>query len=289
MTGLLDAFWRAAAYCLHPRVILWSLAPLLLAGGAVLGLGWWYWEPALDGMRAALHEWALLDVLFEWLQGQGVGDLRALVAPLLVVALALPVVVVVALVLVALLMTPAIVGLVAQRRFAALEVRHGAGWLHSLAWTLLCTLGALAALILSVPLWFVPPLILVVPPLIWGWLAYRLFAFDALARHASAAERRHILRAQRLPLLTMGLITGYLGAAPSLLWAFSAATLVLAPVLLVASVWLYTLVFAFAAAWFTHFCLSALQRLRADEAAAASVVAPPPLPPLPELCKELPR
>ena len=33
MTALLDAFWRAAAYCLHPRVIMLSLAPLVLAGG----------------------------------------------------------------------------------------------------------------------------------------------------------------------------------------------------------------------------------------------------------------
>ena len=40
---------------------------------------------------------------------------------------------------------------------------------------------------------------------------------------------------------------GYLGAAPTLLWAASAATLVFAPLLLVVSVWLYTLVFAFAA------------------------------------------
>ena len=33
--SLLDAFWRAVAYCLHPKVILLSLAPLLLVGGAV--------------------------------------------------------------------------------------------------------------------------------------------------------------------------------------------------------------------------------------------------------------
>lgn len=286
MPGLLDAFWRAAAYCLHPRVILWSLAPLAIAGGSVLGLGWWYWEPAVDGMRAALHEWSLLDLLFDWLQARGLGDLRALVAPLLVVALALPVVVVFALVLVALLMTPAIVDLVAQRRFAGLEARRGASWLHSLAWTLLCTLGALLALLLSVPLWFVPPLVLVLPPLIWGWLGYRLFAFDALARHASAQERQHLMRVHRLPLLTMGIITGYVGAAPTLLWAFGAATVVLAPLLLVASVWLYTLVFAFAAAWFSHYCLGALQRLRADEAAVADVVVVEPPVPLPSAPKE---
>jgi hypothetical protein len=66
----------------------------------------------------------------------------------------------------------------------------------------------------------------------------------------------------------MGVVCGYLGALPSLLWVSSAATLMLAPVLLMASVWLYTLVFVFAALWFVHFCLAALNRIR-DQAAAA--------------------
>jgi hypothetical protein len=61
----------------------------------------------------------------------------------------------------------------------------------------------------------------------------------------------------------MGLVCGYLGALPSLLWAFSAATLIFAPLLLVVSVWLYTLIFAFASCWFAHYLLAALQRLRA--------------------------
>ena len=62
------------------------------------------------------------------------------------------------------------------------------------------------------------------------------------------------------------MVSGYLGAAPSLLWAASALTLVFAPLLIVVSVWLYTLVFGFSALWFTHYALSALavQRGQAD-------------------------
>jgi hypothetical protein len=41
---------------------------------------------------------------------------------------------------------------------------------------------------------------------------------------------------------------------------------VLAPVLVVLSVWLYTLVFAFASLWFAHFALAALQQLRLQAA-----------------------
>jgi len=262
MNRLLDAFWRAAAYCLHPRVIVLSLAPLLLAGGMTLALGYFFWEPAVAGMRATLEGWALIDALLTWLEGLGGSGLRALIAPLVIVALALPVIVVLSLLLVALFMAPALVALVAKRRFADLEARRGAALWQSVLWSLGCTLLALLALVLSIPLWFVPPLVLIVPPLIWGWLTYRVMAFDVLAEHASADERRTILREHRWPLLAIGVITGYLGAAPTLLWALGAAALIFAPLLVLVSVWLYTLVFAFAALWFAHYALAALQQLR---------------------------
>jgi hypothetical protein len=276
VNGLFDSFWRAAAYCLHPRVILWSLAPLLLAGAATALLGRFYYAEAVASVRSLIEAWSLLAALMQWLDSMGAQGLHALIAPLIIVALAVPVIVMVSLLLVAMFMTPAVVSLVAARRFPKLERRQGGGWWQGLAWSIACTLAALAALVLSIPLWFVPPLVLVLPPLIWGWLTYRVFAFDALASHASAAERRELLHRQRWPLLTMGVVCGYLGAAPSLLWVASAATLVLAPFLLIATVWLYTLVFAFAACWFTHFTLAELQRMRAAAIPMPSPTAPDP-------------
>jgi hypothetical protein len=194
--------------------------------------------------------------------------------------LTLPLVVVVSVLLVGLLMTPALVKLVATRRFPQLERKRGSGLATSLWVSLSSTLIALAALLLSIPLWFVPPFVLVLPPLIWGWLTYRVMSHDALADHADALERRELLRAHRTPLFAIGVLSGYLGAAPSLLWALNAVTLVLAPVLIPLSVWLYTLVFAFGALWFVHYTLAALQRLR-DEARppAPAPVLPPTLDP----------
>jgi hypothetical protein len=273
VNAVFDAFWRAVAYCLHPRVILFSLLPLAVAGAAVGLLGWAYWESTVAAVRATLERWSLVGTLLQWLDAMGLPQLRTLLAPLIVVALAVPVVLVATLLLVAWLATPAVVRLVAKRRFAELERRQGGAWWQGLLWSLLCTLAAGAALVLSLPLWFVPPLVLLLPPLIWGWLTYRVLAFDVLALHASAAERRFLLRAHRWPLLAMGVVSGYLGTLPSLLWAASAITLIFAPVLVLVSVWLYTLVFAFAACWFAHFLLAALQRLRLAEAAALAATA----------------
>jgi hypothetical protein len=69
----------------------------------------------------------------------------------------------------------------------------------------------------------------------------------------------------------MGILTGYLGAAPSLVWASGALVIVFAPVLVPLAVWIYTLVFAFSALWFAHYALSALQALRAEREAVQVV------------------
>lgn len=283
MKTVADAFWRAGLYCLHPRVILVSLLPMLLAGGLLAGLGWLYWEPAVAWVRATLEQWSLVAALLTWLDSLGAAQLRSLVAPMLLVAVIVPLVVLGCLLLVATLMTPAIVDLVQARRFEALERKRGAGWLHSLAWGLACTAAAFVALVASVPLWFVPPMVLILPPLIWGWLTYRVLSFDVLAAHASAAERRVLLHRHRWVLLGMGLACGLMGALPSMLWGLSVATLIFAPVLVVLSVWLYMLLFAFAAAWFAHFLLAELHLLRRDEGqdAALPVLAPEQAP-LPE-------
>jgi hypothetical protein len=270
MKLLLDAFWRAAAYCLHPQVILLSILPLVITGGLAALLGYFFWEAALVGVRDTLEGWAVLGTVLDWLDSIGGSGFRSVLAPLIVVALAVPLIVVLSLLLVAILMTPAIVNLVASRRFPALERRHGAGFWRSVTWSLSCTVLALIALFVSIPFWFVPPLVLVLPPLIWGWLTYRVLSFDVMAEHASEAERQKIMRVHRLPLLGIGVVAGYLGAAPSLVWAVSAAFLIFAPLLIVVAVWIYTLVFAFSALWFAHYTLAALQTLRDAEALTAS-------------------
>lgn len=278
MNALIASFWRAAAYCLHPRVIWLSVLPVLL-GGALAGLlGWFFWEAATDAVTAALRDWSMVESVLGWLDAVGASWVRMAVAPAIVLALSVPLLVVFSLLTVALLMMPQLVNLVAQRRFPALERRRGEPLWRSVLASTGATAVALVALLLTMPLWLIPPLVLLLPPLIWGWLGYRVMAFDALAEHASREERRALMREHRLPLLGIGVVTGYLGAAPALVWAVSAAALAFAPVLIVVSMWLYTLVFAFSGLWFTHYALAALEALRAGRGTAPVVQAPDPSP-----------
>jgi predicted secreted protein len=281
MNLFLDSFWRAVAYCLHPRVIALSFLPLAIMVALSLGLGYFFWEPAVEWVRAMLEASDLLKSVWAWLQGVGAGNLKTVVAPLIVIFAVTPLIVFASLLLVAALMTPALAALVAERRFPLLERKRGGSLAASIAWSLGSMLLALIALVLSVPLWLVPPLILILPPLIWGWLTYRVMAFDALSEHASKEERREVFRRHRGWLLGIGVLTGYLGAAPSVLWAsgalFAAAFVILVPL----AIWIYTLVFAFASLWFAHYGLFALERLRAERAAEPPAAPPPTVAPSP--------
>ena len=265
MSLLLDSFWRALAYCLHKRVIAWSLFPLLLMALLSWGLGYLFWADAVLKVQSLLDGVGWLHTVWLWFQSHGVGYASEVVASILVVLGATPVLVVLVLMLVGLFMAPVLTDLVAQKRFPQMEKKHGGSFVASVLWSGGSTAIALLALIVTLPLWVFPPLMLVVTPLIWGWLTYRVMAFDALADHASKEERRSLFVRHRLSLILMGVICGYLGMAPGIVWVsglvFLAAFWILIPI----AIWIYALVFAFSALWFAHFCLAALAQQRGQQ------------------------
>jgi len=262
MNPILDAFWRAAAYCLRPRIIIFSLAPLLLMIAATVLLGNFFWEPALEAVRGLLDSTAMLRNVWEWLARAGMGPAKTVLAHLLVIFGITPLIVMVSLLLVTLLMTPMMVQLVARRRFPDLQALGDSGFVKGLLWSLASLGLALVAMVVTIPLWLIPPLVFVLPPLIWGWLTYRVMAFDVLAIHATTEERQLLFSEHRLRLLAMGIFCGYMGAAPSIVWVSGPVVATMFVILVPLAVWIYTLVFIFSSLWFAHYCLAALRQLR---------------------------
>ena len=262
MKLMIDSFWRAFAYCLHPKVVLLSLLPLILMAVIVTGLGALYWDVALKHVRTWMEVSPVLAWGSTWLERMGLLNLKAVIAPLVIILAVTPVVMIMSLLAVSFMMTPALVNLVGARRFQNLERKQGGAVWQSLVWTLMSVILAMGALILTLPLWWIPPLAMLLPALIWGWLTYRVMTYDVLAEHASKQERVELMRRYRFQLLGMGVLTGAMGAAPSLVWAsgaiFAAAFVILIPI----AVWIYTLVFVFSALWYVHFLLVALSDLR---------------------------
>lgn len=262
MKLMFDALARATADCLHWRVIALSVAPLVLMVVCTFAVGFFLWEPMSMQVSRWVQDWPVLSGLDHQLARLGLPTLRVWFAPVLMLCVAAPISVVLALLTVALAVTPSMVRRVADLRFPCLEKRHGGSAWMSLWGGIGATALAGIALLASIPLWFVPPLMVVIPPLIWGWLTYRVLGYDVLADHASSDERRELLRRHRPALLAMGVITGYLGAAPSLVWVSGVVFVALSPLLIPLAVWIYTLVFAFSSLWFAHYALSALSQMR---------------------------
>jgi Etoposide-induced protein 2.4 (EI24) len=268
MVGLqqvIKSFGLALVGTMHPRMLWLSLRPFLIVSILWGCLIWLTWTPAL----AMLSEFLTNSVFTNWIQEgliwAGFENARAWIAPLFFVMLIIPLITISLLVLIAFSTVPAIVNIVIrQTPYQDLECKRGGGLLGSLIYTLWSALICLALVMLTLPVWWVPPLVAVLPPLLWGWLTMRLMSYDVLAKHASVDERTQLLEKYRWPLLWMGIISGMLGAVPTFFWATSALALVLFPIVSFVALWIYSLIFVFAALWFSHFLLDALKELRQD-------------------------
>jgi hypothetical protein len=262
MTNLFDSFVRAVGTAFHPRMLMLTLLPFAIAGVSWLAIFWFGWEYAVSFVASALTRWSLSSHLYSLFGSIGLATAHAVVAPFVVVMLAIPLIVTSVLVLIASIVMPVVLRHLARGRFAALEKRRGGSWYGSLAHSLFVTIVCIVVTVATIPLWIFPPLFAVLPPLLWGWLSYRVMSYDALAEHASSDERRTIVRRHRWSLLIMGVCTGLLGSVPTFIWASSMVVIVLFPVMAVGAVWLYIFIFVFSALWFGHYCLHALQQLR---------------------------
>jgi hypothetical protein len=214
----------------------------------------------LHAYFAANDGFAVAGEILGWF---GLGAVKAVLVPLIAMWVLLPLMILTALVFVGTMAMPIIVRHVGRRHYPELEMRHGGSLLGSL-WIATYSFIVFAFLwLLTLPLSLFPPLTFLVQPLLWGWLTYRVMAYDALAEHASAQELGDVMRIHRWPLLAIGAVAGAMGAAPTLLWLGGALSVIFFPILAAGAIWLYVLVFVFSGLWFQHYCLEALAAHRA--------------------------
>lgn len=269
MTPLLTSLYRALLSQLHPRMLLLTVLPFIVAI-ALWGIALYFGlQPMIDQLYAWFSDYNLFRSAGEMLESLGLGSVRAILVPLIAMWLLLPFMIVSALVLVGSLAMPAIARHVGLRHYPQLEPRHGGSFLGSVWVSLSSFVVFVIVWLITLPLNLVPLFALFVQPVLWGWLAYRVMSYDALADYADRDERRAIVQRERWPMLAIGIATGSLGAVPGLLWLGGVVSVILFPLLAAASVWLYLLVFVFSGLWFQHYCLGALQRLRSVPPAAS--------------------
>jgi len=269
MVGLpqvFKSFGMALVGTMHPRMLWLSLRPFLIVSFLWGCLIWLTWTPALELLSIFLTTSIFTSWIQDGLIWAGFENARAWIAPLFFVMLIIPLITISLLVFIAFSTVPAIVRIASrQSQFQDLECKRGGGFFGSLFYSLWSALICLALIMLTLPVWWVPPLVAVLPPLLWGWLTMRLMSYDVLAKHASIEERDLLIEKYRWPLLCMGIASGMLGAVPTFFWATSALALVLFPIVSFVALWIYSLIFVFAALWFSYFLLDALKQLREEE------------------------
>lgn len=255
--------WRALWSQLHPRMLALSCLPFVVCGVVWAGTLYVAWAPMAQAIQGALGGGGWVA---EWLTHLGAERVawhwHETAAAAILAVLLLPAIVVSVLVCVGVLAGPLAVAHVA-RAYPALE-RHGRGmWWRSVVNALSAAAAFALVWLLTWPLWLIPGVGLVLPCVLWGWLNYRVMAFDALALHATPEELRMLMQRRRYSLWLLGIIVALLGSLPTLVWIGGALVFVLAPLLALLVLWLYVLVFVFSALAFAHDGLAALAALRA--------------------------
>ena len=266
MSDLIRSLGLALVGTMHPKMLWLSFRPFLIVSifwGVVI---WLIWSPALEMLRTFLTASIFTSWIQSGLEYVGFDEARAWIAPLFLVILLIPIIAISLLVFIAFSTVPAVVdSVVKQKAYEGIMRIKGGSFIGSFFYTLWSALICLALVMLTLPVWWIPPLFAILPPLLWGWLTMRLMAYDVLLDHATPEERNQLLEEHRWTLLGMGVVAGMIGAVPTFFWATSVLALVLFPFVSFVALWIYSLIFIFSALWFSHFLLHALKQLRQKE------------------------
>lgn len=262
MRNVFNSYGRALLSQLHGKMLLLSALPFLLSlllWGLLL---YWGLQPLIDSLQALFAEHDLFRTSSAVLGTFGLGMLKTVIVPLIAMFMLLPLMILTALIFMGVFAMPAIGRHVGGRHFPQLEKKHGGSLLGSVGTALATFLLFIVVWAAMLPLYAFPPAALVGQALLWGWLTYRVMAYDAMADYASAEERHAIMRSRRTQLLLIGVVSGAAGAVPGMLWMGGVMSVVFFPFLAAFAIWLYVVIFIFTGLWFQYYCLEALSALR---------------------------
>ena len=263
MKLMMRSLGHALTGMFHPRVLWLTLRPFVIGAVIWFGILWTIWTPLLDLMKDFLTNSFATQWIAKVMSSFGFESLRAIVAPYFSVVIIMPFIVLSILVLVSFTSIPSVLRHVEKQAvYQDLRKEEGGTFFGSMWVALSSSCIFTLLLIVTLPVWWIPPLFALIPPILLGWLTARLMTYDVLSRHANQTEREDLMRLHRMPLLMIGILVGLLGAVPTLFWLSSVFVLVLFPFVSMFMMWVYSLVFIFASLWFAHYLLFALKNYR---------------------------
>jgi hypothetical protein len=209
--NVLGALFYGVANLFHPRMLwlmIWPMLVALAVWGTVALVLWTRLALWLAGLLKQWLEPALGFVRLDF------GDATLVAANVILFLLFVPLVYLTVLFILGVFGMQKMVDHVAARSFAQLERRRGGGTAGSVWNGIVALAGMLLLFILSVPLWFLPPLWPLIPLAILSWGNQRLLRYDALAEHADEAEMARLFRERRGALYLLGFLLALLAYVP---------------------------------------------------------------------------
>ncbi len=249
MKAVIVALSAAAKAMVHPIITAVMVVPMAIAAPLWLAVAWFSW----DAWSPYIHGWVLDWMPEAWASGWEAAWLGTGAAWIAAALALIPLILMTSMLIATVFAMPVLLKHVAGQSFPALERRASGTFVGSLWNAVAAVFVFLALWVVTLPLWLIPPLAVVLPLLLSAHLNQRLFRYDALSEHASAAEMRQLVSSARGRLFLLGIFTGLLYFVPVLN--------LVAPV--------------YAAIAFIYLCLSELRQLRQASPDASGVAGAP--------------
>jgi Etoposide-induced protein 2.4 (EI24) len=247
------ALGRAVQSQFHPKMLLLLIGPFVASITVWLLVAYLVWSPITNWFELTLfgspdQTKANMGTVYKWLINIGIDQPTRIIPNVLATVLLVPLIFVSAVLFISVLAMPVVIRHLTAEQYADVQRLGSLSVTASALNAFKSLLIFFVGYIVTIPLWFIPPLILVVPWLWWGWLNSRLMRFDSLLEHATPQEREQIIRSYKSDYRLLGLSAAGLNYIPPLFIA--------APV--------------FGALAFAHYSLQALRNLRGSSLSATT-------------------
>ncbi|MFM9968432.1 MAG: EI24 domain-containing protein [Burkholderiales bacterium] len=204
---------RALVSLAHPKMLLLMIWPLFLSALLWIALAFAFWTQASQWIDVQLKSTDMV----QWLMTVWPFALVAAhLAGVILVMITVPLVLVVAVVLTSIFAMPVMVSHVATREYPLLAALQGGSFSGSLWNAVLAVLVFLFLVAVTLPLWLFAIFWPVLPVLLFAYLNQRMFRYDALAEHASAAEIATLTQRHRFEYFGLGVIVALFSHIPIL-------------------------------------------------------------------------
>jgi hypothetical protein len=242
ITAVGKALTMAAKNLFEPKMLALLIGPFLLSLLLWAGIAWFVWEPLTTGLAQFFFGGGWLAQFNQWLVSIGLPAPKSWLISFMTFMLLLPLMFVTAMLLTSILAMPAVIRHLQVSNYGSVARLGKLAVLVSISNSLLSLLIFTLGYLFTIPLWFIPPLILIVPWLWWGWLNSRILRLDSLLEHATDLERSELIKRHKGDFRLLGLAVAALNFVPPLF--------IVAPV--------------FGALSFAHYSLTALDQYRSS-------------------------